>query len=268
MLKLRIIPRLLVRKSSKTQNFSVYTTKKYANMRPMSNLESLVRILEAQEPEELAVMFRSGGGGHFFEELLQQIDSMAKILSTPLSVGGISSFDSISPSRLFNAGADKIILNSLLYTDPALIRSWVLEYGSQSISAAVDIKLDNGEALAKATLVGGESYLLKIRDWIELAVRIGVGELQICSIDYDGGHVPSIFLERLLPEFTCTGLPVVYGGGCLNTDAFSDAFRLGVAGVTAASFFLQKDQNLSELKAQLFNRGFPVRYHDQKSRID
>ena len=79
----------------------------------MSKLERVVRILESQEPEEISVIFRSSTGHHRFDSLVQQISVLADILSTPLSIGGFSSFQDPSFAAIFKAGADKIIINSL-----------------------------------------------------------------------------------------------------------------------------------------------------------
>lgn len=225
----------------------------------MSKLESAVRVLEAQEPDEISILFRSSKGNYGYASVLQQISTLSETLTTPLSVGGFSSLQGCPVTALFNAGADKLIVNSLLYSDPSRIRTIASEHGAQSISAAVDLELVNNRLMARAETLEFGIRFLEINDWIQLAINVGVGELQLTSVDYDGSLVTEQYLEKTLPQFVSTGLPIVYGGGCYSVDTFFKAFSLGVSGVSAGSFFLKKDQNLSELKAHLYNKQLPVR---------
>ena len=59
----------------------------------------------------------------------------------PLTVGGrireISDFD-----KLFQAGADKCVVNTILYENPDLVIKAAKKYGSQAVVASLDIKKD------------------------------------------------------------------------------------------------------------------------------
>ena len=56
----------------------------------------------------------------------------------PTIGGGINSFD--HAARIFDAGADKLLIGSLLHEDPAHVEKVASYYGSQSIVASLDCK--------------------------------------------------------------------------------------------------------------------------------
>ena len=66
----------------------------------------------------------------------------------PLAVGGgIRSLTYID--ELFKSGADKVILNNAIFTNPDLISQAVHKYGSQAVVASIDVKRDvNGELVS------------------------------------------------------------------------------------------------------------------------
>ena len=58
----------------------------------------------------------------------------------PLTIGGgINSFD--HAARIFDAGADKLLIGSLLHEDPAHVEKVASYYGSQSIVASLDCQI-------------------------------------------------------------------------------------------------------------------------------
>ena len=79
-------------------------------------------------------------GRRTFTELVARI---AARIDIPFTVGGgISSVD--DASRLLDAGADKITLNSAAVANPALIDAIAARYGSQFVVAAIDARMTDG----------------------------------------------------------------------------------------------------------------------------
>ena len=61
----------------------------------------------------------------------------------PLTAGG--GIRSIKDAELlFNNGADKILINSILIENPELVKDLIQQYGSQSLVASIDYKYING----------------------------------------------------------------------------------------------------------------------------
>ena len=73
-----------------------------------------------------------------FSELIRQA---SKYCFCPLSVGGgIKSLDDFG--KFFESGADKCVINTLLFDSPEIVSNAVKKYGSQSIVGSIDIKYD------------------------------------------------------------------------------------------------------------------------------
>ena len=74
---------------------------------------------------------------------ISNFSNLVKITSQychcPVTIGGgIRTTNDVE--KLFSAGADKIIVNTLCYERPELIGHMVQKYGSQAITASIDIK--------------------------------------------------------------------------------------------------------------------------------
>lgn len=117
----------------------------------------------------------------FFEN----IDKILKKCFLPVAIGGgIKEFD--TAKKLFNSGADKVILNSAFSSNENLISEISNNYGSQSIVCSIDYKgsglknidvmIDNGNKKIDTSL---KDYILKIQ-------KLNAGELLLTSIDRDG----------------------------------------------------------------------------------
>ena len=97
--------------------------------------------------------------------------------------GGIKSMD--DAELLFNSGADKIVLNSILMEDPDLVRNLIKNYGSQSIVASVDYK--SGNDFDEVYINDGRTKLdFSVKEYITYLEKLDVGEIYLNSIDQDG----------------------------------------------------------------------------------
>ena len=62
----------------------------------------------------------------------------------PLTIGGgIRSFE--HAAKIFDVGADKLLIGSMLHLAPDCVEKVASNYGSQAIVASLDCKLVNGE---------------------------------------------------------------------------------------------------------------------------
>ena len=62
----------------------------------------------------------------------------------PLSLGGgICSLDDIS--KMFDSGADKVVVNSLFHDNIKLLDKAVKKYGSQAVILSIDLYEENGK---------------------------------------------------------------------------------------------------------------------------
>lgn len=102
----------------------------------------------------------------------------------PISAGGgIRSME--DAEKLFKNGADKIVLNSLLISNPSTVNELVDQYGSQSIIASIDYKSVNG--VNTVFIADGTTKLhFSLVDYIQYVENLNIGEIYLNSIDKDG----------------------------------------------------------------------------------
>ena len=101
----------------------------------------------------------------------------------PVTVGGrITSLD--EAARLFDVGADKVLLNTAFHVDPWLCADVAGRYGSQALVAGIDVRrqpLEAGHPRASSSVNPDE-----LERHAERAVEVGGGEILLQSIDRDG----------------------------------------------------------------------------------
>jgi len=192
--------------------------------------------------------------------LADTVRRTARQLFIPFTVGGgIRSLD--DAIAVFEAGADKISINSAAIADPSLITCIAERYGSQAVIVAIDAKRINGESRFEAYVSGGRNPTG--RDaiaWAREAEERGAGEILLTSMDRDGTGVGfDCDLTRACSE--ALNIPVIASGGGGNTQSFVDVFRNGRADAAlAASIFHFGLHRLADLKRELQNAGIPVRW--------
>ncbi|HTB05494.1 MAG TPA: imidazole glycerol phosphate synthase cyclase subunit, partial [Bacteroidia bacterium] len=112
------------------------------------------------------------------------VREIAQAINIPFTVGGgISGIDDVS--RLLDAGADKISINSAAVKNPKLITELANRFGSQCIVVAIDTK--NEEGGWNVYVQGGKTRTpLKTTDWAKQAEELGAGEILLTSMNNDG----------------------------------------------------------------------------------
>lgn len=102
----------------------------------------------------------------------------------PLAIGGgIKSLN--DAERLFNNGADKIVINTSSIETPKILEDISYTYGNQSVVVHIEAKKINGEYFCY-TECGRNNSGLKVKDWIKELNNGIAGEILVQSIDFDG----------------------------------------------------------------------------------
>lgn len=189
--------------------------------------------------------------------LARTIDAVASRLFIPLTVGGgVRTLD--DAAALFDAGADKVAVNSAALADPALITRIAGRYGSQAVIVAIDAKRDAADFRVYGRS-GSDDTGRDAATWARDAWARGAGEILLTSIDRDGTRagfdaVLTARVSRAVP------IPVIASGGAGSPDHFLDVFTDGEADAAlAASVFHFSEHAIADLKRFLAGAGVPIR---------
>ena len=187
----------------------------------------------------------------------------ARELFVPFTVGGgIRSAD--DAAQVFEAGADKVSVNSAALADPALIGAIGRSFGAQAVVVAIDARrdptADDPIRDAMVYVQGGRKPAgRRAVEWAREAEDRGAGELLLTSMDSDGMRTGfDCELTALVSE--SVNIPVIASGGAGTVAHFVDVFGRGKADAAlAASIFHFGVASARSLKQELARAGVPVR---------
>ncbi len=230
-----------------------------------------VDLLDAGDPAELAHRHAAAGADEIVllditathegrKTLLDTVARTAREIFVPFTVGG-GVRTAEDAAALFNAGADKISVNSAAIGDPSLIGAVGRSFGSQAVVVAIDARRgDHAVESAEVYVNGGRKPTgRKVLDWAREAEDRGAGEILLTSMDADGTR-NGFDCELTAAVSSALRIPVIASGGAGNAQHFADVFGAGCADAAlAASIFHFGIADVRELKQELANQGVPVR---------
>ena len=187
----------------------------------------------------------------------ETIRAVASELFIPLAVGGGIRSEA-DAAAAFDAGADKVSLNSAALADPGLLTRLAARYGSQAVIVAIDAKRGSGgfEVFTRSGRVSTERDAVA---WAIEAERRGAGEVLLTSIDRDGTRA-GFDCEMTAEVASAVSIPVIASGGAGTFDHFHDVFTIGRADAAlAASVFHFSEHAVADLKRFLRDKGVAVR---------
>ena len=249
MLKKRIIPIQLLSKGR------LVKTKKFSNPRDVGDPVMSSKVYSDQDADEL-LLLHIDKFNNSIEVLLETVEKISKECFVPFSVGGgISCVE--DAERLFFAGADKVVLNSITHINPNVIREISDLAGIQAVVACIDVKIINKDysIYSERNKIENKTTL---RDHINKLIDNGVGEIIIQSIDRDG-NMNGYDLNLLKQVNVLSTVPVIAAGGAGNFEDLRDAFEVGVSAVACGSLFNFGDNNPLRAKSFLKNYKVPLK---------
>jgi len=195
--------------------------------------------------------------------VIQFVEAVAKQVFIPFSVGGgVRSVQ--DATRLRNAGAEKVNINTAAVRRKELISEISRAIGAQSTILSMDIRrapvsevIPSGYEIVVnggVTPTGIDALL-----WARTGEELGAGELVINSIDADGtkdGY--ELNLTRTIAD--AVGIPVIASGGAGKPEHLYDALTEGHADAALIASIAHYGQySVRELKQYLHDRGVKIR---------
>ena len=129
--------------------------------------------------------------------------------------GGVRSID--VARKLLRSGADKVVVNSVLYEKNGFIGELSSEFGQQCVVASMDIKRGPDGECNVWSSSGSLCVEGSVKDLIDKVAQDEVGEIYLNSMDRDGtGQGYDLSLLDLLPKNITK--PVILAGGIGNAN--------------------------------------------------
>lgn len=229
---------------------------------------NFINLIDAGDPVEIAKGYSNLGADEVVflditassdkrDIIIDVVKKTAEVVFIPLTVGGgIRTIDDIS--RILNAGADKVSINSAAVKNPGIINEGSKKYGNQCIVVAIDAKW-NGTFYEVYINGGRVPTGLDAVAWAKECEERGAGEILLTSMDKDGtkdGY--ELTLTSLVSS--AVSIPVIASGGAGKKEDFKAVFNEGKADAAlAASLFHFNLLPIKELKNYLKEENIEVR---------
>jgi cyclase len=231
-------------------------------------------LVDAGDPAELARRHAAAGADEIVllditathegrGTLLDTVRRTAKELFIPFTVGGgIRSAD--EAAAVFDAGADKVSVNSAAIADPLLIDAIGKSFGAQAVIVAIDARRARESADpvgdAEVFVSGGRTRTgRQVIEWAREAEARGAGEILLTSMDADGTRA-GFDCELTARVSEAVEIPVIASGGAGTAEHFAQVFQVGKAhAALAASIFHFGIADVRALKQELARQGVPMR---------
>ena len=149
--------------------------------------------------------------------------------------GGIAHLDEVK--WLMDTGFEKVVFNTALGTQPALIEGSAALMGRSSVVVSLDYRR-NADGIRRCFTHSGTVPLgMELSEAAVFAGGLGAGELVVHHIEGDGLYTgyDSSALDMLA---SATDLPLVLAGGCRGKLDFSDESLAAASGLAASSCFV------------------------------
>lgn len=234
MLRPRIMPCLLLKDGS------LVKTVKFNNPSYIGDPVNAIKIFNGKEVDELVLIDISKK-----EIPFDVIRKITRECFMPLCYGG--SVRTIKDMRkLFQLGIEKIIVNTLLFENPNIIKEAIKIFGSQSIVASVDVKKNFWGTNKIYRHFNKKTVNLSPMDYIESLEKLGVGEILLYSVDKDGTWEG---MDIKLIQEVCqrTHLPIITCGGVGKLKDIQDSIVNGSSGVALGSMCVYSKKNMGVL---------------------
>lgn len=249
MLKRRIIPveLLLDGRLVKTVRFDTF--------RDVGDPLKSSQVYYNQDADEL-VLLNICRDGRSAADTAVPLRAISKTCFMPIAVGGgIGSTD--AAALLFAAGADKVVVNSAAYDDPALLCAIADRYGSQALVVSVDVRqTEYGPTLYSDC--GRKRQAVSLAEHIARVTESGAGEVLLNSVDRDG-VMEGYDLALLAEARAVCRIPLIVCGGAGHFLHLREALAAGADAVACGSLFNFGDNNPLRVKAFLKNYDIPLK---------
>ena len=272
MLSKRIIPCLDVKAGRVVKGIN------FVNLRDAGDPVEVAKRYEEQGADEL--VFLDITASHEDRGImLDVVRRVAEECFMPFMVGGgIRTIEDVT--RLIQAGAEKVSINTAAVVNPSIITQAARRFGCQAAIVNIDPKrvpIAQFESRARTPARPHDGYVWEVHthggrtptgleavEWARRVAELGAGEIVLTSMDADGTQ-DGYDIEMTAAVAAAVDVPVVASGGCGSPEHMYQALRpisqggAGADAALAASIFHYGQYTIAQTKAYLADRNPPVR---------
>lgn len=269
MLTCRIIPCLDVKAGRVVKGVN------FQNLRDAGDPVQIAREYDSAEADELVFLDITAS----FEKrpiMLDIVTRVAEQCFMPFTVGGgIRTIEDVT--RLIQAGAEKVSINTAAINNPDIVRQTASRFGKCATVVNIDPKRVPVEEFQKRTgqkaeYVTKEGMVFEVHThggrtptgiealpWARKVVEMGAGEIVLTSMDADGTKAGyDIELTGLISQ--AVNVPLVASGGCGSLEHLVEVLSQTRAdAVLASSIFHFGQHTIAQAKQALKQAGLPAR---------
>ncbi len=243
---LRIIPSLLLSKGTLVKG------ERFSNYKNVGSPVTTINAFDSQKADEIFIIdldaYRKGTSNDY-----RSLKKISEISSTPITFGGgIKNIENIKEA--FKNGADKIFLNSILFSQPKIVSLAGKIFGNQSVVGGINIYCSN----KKYFILEDKSKKIDPLDHVNYLEKIGVAEIKITYVHLEGTKkgIDIDYSKRIKKN---TSLPCIFEGGIGNLRHLEDYFLSGLESIALGTILNFSDNNIIKIKKNLIEKNFSIR---------
>ena len=232
----------------------------FLNLRDAGDPVEVARRYEEEGADEL--VFLDISASHEGREImLDVVRRVSEEIFMPFTVGGgIRTL--ADATRLIQAGAEKVSINSAAVRTPELVTEVSRKFGCCATVVNIDPRrvVRDGQTIWEVHINGGRVPTgREAVAWARQVEQLGAGEIVLTSMDADGTKA-GYDLEMTRAVAQAVGIPVVASGGAGTPEHLYQVLTAGRADAAlAASIFHYNEYGIAATKRHLAERGVPVR---------
>lgn len=232
----------------------------FVNLRDAGDPVEVARRYEADGADEL--VFLDISASHEGREIMiDMVRRVSEQIFMPFTVGGGIRTQE-DATRLIQAGAEKVSINSAAVRNPDIVREVAGKFGSCATVVNIDPRRvqRDGRTVWEVHINGGRVPTgLEAVAWAKRVQELGAGEIVLTSMDADGTKA-GYDLEMTRAVSEAVSIPVVASGGAGSPEHLYLALTEGKADAAlAASIFHYNEYPIPVTKKYLAERGVAIR---------